>query len=95
MRRRLGTLGVAVLDTRLAGEETKSLIGSPALGSPGRWIIRQVVPQVKELAHEYARSLGDPELLRRVEKAMASESDTIQKRQASTRARRQAVGVSS
>jgi hypothetical protein len=82
VRKRLGGLGVAVLDARLDSIETQSLVGSPALGSPGKWVIKRIVQQVKQLAQEYAGSLGDPELLRRVEKAMAGESETIGRRRA-------------
>ena len=92
VQRRLGQLGVAVLDVRLAGGEVKGLVGRPDLGSPGRWGIKNAVQQVKELAREYARSIGDSELLRRIEKAMASEEEMIQRRRATTRAR-QAVGA--
>ena len=93
VRRRLGQLGVAVLDVRLAGGEVKGLVGRPDLGSPGRWGIKNAVQRIKELAREYAQSLGDSELLRRIERAMASEEETIQRRRATTRARRQAVGA--
>ena len=92
VRRRLGALGVAVLQVRLDGGETKSLVGCDALGSPGKWVVKKTVGEIKELAAEYARSLGDPDLLRRIEKAMASEEETIEKRRASLRARR-AVGA--
>jgi hypothetical protein len=80
--RRLGGLGLAVLDVRLEGGETKSLVGSPALGSPGKWVIKKVVVGIKALAREFFRD--DPELLRRVEKAMAGESETIGRRQRAT-----------
>jgi len=92
VRRRLGQLEVAVLDVRLAGGEVKGLVGRTDLGSPGRWGVKNTVQQVKELAKEYAVMVGDPELLRRIEKAMASEEETIQRRRATTRAR-QAVGA--
>ena len=62
-------------------------MGCDALGSPGKWKIKQVVGEIKELAREYARSLGDPELLRGVEKAMEAEEETIEKRRATTAAR--------
>jgi hypothetical protein len=88
----LGEIGVAVLDVRLSGGETKSLVGSPSLGSPGKWVVKRVVWSIKQLAREYAASLGDPELLRRIEKAMASEEETVAKRR-TTMAARQAVGV--
>jgi len=80
--KRLGGLGLAVLDVRLEGGETKSLVGCPSLGSPGKWTIKKVVAGIKALAREYAASLGDPDLLRGVEKAMAGESETIGKRRA-------------
>jgi len=92
VRRRLGAIGVAVLDVRLAGGETKSLVGLASLGSPGRDTIKRRVQGIKQLAREYAMSLGDSELLRRGEKAMADESGTVGKRRATT-AMRQAVGV--
>ena len=60
VRRRLGEIGVAVLNLRLAGGETKSLVGRPTLGSPGRWGIKRAVQEIKQLAREYAERLGDP-----------------------------------
>ena len=92
LRKRLGDLAVAVLDARLSGEETKSLVGNPSLGSPGKWVIKRLVCQVKALARDFATSLDDPELLRRIEKAMVGEEATVAKRQAATAAR-QAVGA--
>ncbi len=92
VRRRLGSLGLAVLDARLDREETQSLVGCASLGSPSRWVIKKVVQDVKRLAREYAASLGDPELLRRVERAMAGESETVGKRRAMAAAR-QKVGA--
>jgi hypothetical protein len=90
VRRRLGDLAVAVLDLRLEGGETKSLVGSPSLGSPGRWTVKKVVAGIKALAREFFR--GDPEMLRRIERAMTGESETIGRRLAAMAAR-QAAGV--
>ena len=90
VRRRLGDLAVAVLDLRLEGGETKSLVGCPSLGSPGKWTIKKVVAGIKALAREFFR--GDPEMLRRVERAMASEGETIGRRRAAMAAR-QRVGA--
>jgi hypothetical protein len=87
----MGLLGVAVLDVRLAGGETKSLVGSPALGSPGKWVVKRIVQQVKALAMEFSVSLGDPEFLREIERAIASEEATVAKRRTATAAR--AVGA--
>jgi hypothetical protein len=93
VKRRLGQLGVAVLDVRLAGGETKSLVGQPDLGAPGRWTIKNTVQGLKALAREYAERLGDPGFARDIEKAMAAESETIEKRRRATAAKRQRVGV--
>jgi hypothetical protein len=92
VRKRLGGLGVAVLQVRLDGGEVKSLVGCKSLGSPGKWVVKKTVQEIKQLAREYARSLGDLELLRRIERAMASEEETIEKRRASLKAR-QGVGA--
>jgi hypothetical protein len=92
VRRRLGEIGVAVLNVRLGGGETKSLVGLPALGSPGKWVIKRVVQQIKELAREYATSLDEPGFLRDIERAMASEEATVAKRRTATAGRR-AVGA--
>ena len=92
VRQRLGDLALAVLDARLAGRETKSLVGCVALGSPGKWLVKRAVSQIKELAREYGEQLGDSELLRRILRAMAAEEETVGRRQATTRAR-QAAGA--
>ena len=57
VRNRLGELGIAVLDARLAGQETKSLVGRADLGSPGRFQVKAIVQKVKALAKEYAQRL--------------------------------------
>jgi hypothetical protein len=90
VRRRLGDLALAVLDARLSGEQTKSLVGSPALGSPGKWRIKMLVQEIKRLAREFFRD--DPELLRRIERATEAEQETIGRRRAAMAAR-QGVGA--
>jgi len=87
VRSRLGELGIAIFNARLAGQETKSLVGREDLGSPGRFQVKTIVQKVKALAHEYAARLGDPGFLRDVERAFDRESATVQKRQATTAAR--------
>ena len=87
VRNRLGELGIAVLDARLAGQETKSLVGRAELGNPGRFVIKRIVGQVKDLAREYAQRRGDPAFLREIERAMEREGATIQKRLSTTAAR--------
>jgi hypothetical protein len=73
---------------RLDGGEVKSLVGCPDLGSPGKWVVKKTVQEIKELTREFFS--GDPELLRRVERAMAAEEETVEKRRASLRARQKA-----
>jgi hypothetical protein len=47
VRKRLGDIGIAVLDVRLGGGETKSLVGAASLGSPGKWVVKRVVWSIK------------------------------------------------
>jgi hypothetical protein len=75
-------LGIAVLDARLLGQETKSLVGRPDLGYPGRSVIKRAVQEIKALARQYAGSLGDPAFLRDIERAMGREEATFEKRRA-------------
>ena len=63
VRDRLGDLALAILDLRLDGGETKSLVGSPAVGSPGKSVIKRLVQEIKKLGYEYAASLGDRHIL--------------------------------
>jgi hypothetical protein len=84
---RLGKLGCAVLDARMAGDEMKSLVGRPSLGSPGRFVVKQVVQQIKELAREFAQRHGDPAFTREIDRAMEREGATVQKRLATGAAR--------
>ena len=86
VRHRLGQLGIAVLDARLAGEETKGLVGRADLGSPGRWVVKRVVGELKSLAREYAERHGDPAFLRDIQRAMEREAATVGKRFASRQA---------
>lgn len=87
VRNRLGQLAVAVLDARLADQETKSLVGRPDLGSPNLYAIKQTVQEIKTLAQQYALSLGDPAFLRSIERAMGREGATVEKRRATMAAR--------
>ena len=84
VRRQLGDLGLAVLDVRLGGGETKSLVGSPALGGPSKWSIKKTVQEIKALGRQYAASIGDYGLLRRIDQAMDAEAGTAAKRRATT-----------
>ncbi len=92
VRSRLGHLGIAVMDARLSGQETKTLIGREDLGSPGGFQIKTIVHRIKALCREYAERLGDPALLRDVLRAMAREGATVQKRLNTTAARKDQRG---
>jgi hypothetical protein len=81
---RLGEVGLAVLDARLTGQETKGLVGRPDLGSPGAYAIKRTVQSIKMLARQYAEQLGDPAFLRDIERAMGREEQMVQKRRATT-----------
>lgn len=87
VRNRLGELGIAILDARLAGEETKGLVGRADLNSPSRFVVKRIVGEIKELARDYAQQLGDPAFLREIERAMEREGATVAKRLATGAAR--------
>ena len=84
---RLSQLGIAVLDARLAGQETKSLVGREDLGLPGRLQVKAIVQKVKAPAREYAERLGNQAFLRDIERAFRREQETVQKRLATGAAR--------
>ena len=87
LKNRLGDLALAVFDLRMAGGETKSLVGSPSVGSPSQYEIKRVVGEVKVLAREFAQRRGDPALVRDVQRAMEREGATVEKRLATGAAR--------
>lgn len=87
VRSRLGELGLAILNARLQGQETKSLVGREDLGKPGRYVVKRVVQEIKALARDYAQRLGDPAFLREIERAFQREEATVQKRLATGAAR--------
>jgi hypothetical protein len=91
LQSRLGDVAVAIFDARLDGRQTKDLVGLPELGSPGRWVVKRVVQQIKTAAREYAQALGDPDFLRRVEGLLDAEAATVAQRTATTQRRRVAV----
>jgi hypothetical protein len=78
---------VAILDARLEGRQTKSIVGLPALDCPGRFVVKRAVQQIKALAREFAWSSGDPDFLRQLERLMDAESKTIARRTATTQRR--------
>jgi hypothetical protein len=83
---KLGKLAAAVLDWRLDGKQTKEMVGQAQFGSPSIFIIKRAVQEIKALAREFASESGDPDFLKRVERALSTEAATVAKRQAATRA---------
>ena len=73
---RLGRLALAMLDLRLEGGETKSLVGAEEFGRPSAYRIKQIVQAVKTLAREY----GGEDFQTMVEKAMEREAETAGRR---------------
>lgn len=88
---RLGELALAVLDARLAGQETQSLVGVEELGRPDKNRLKAAVKQIKALARSWAQSTGDQGFLRDVDRAMGREQITVDKRLLTTRQGR--VGI--
>ena len=88
LQSRLGDLAMGIFNARLEGQETKSLVGLPELGQPGRWVVKRVVQQIKALAHDYAQTLDDPDFLSQVERLMNREAATIARRIATAHRRR-------
>lgn len=89
--RQLGTLAASVLDARLDGTETKSLVGFPDLGSPSAYNIKMAVQQIKQLARQFAVQSGDSDFAAMIDTAMRRVSATVQKRRAAV-GRLQTVG---
>lgn len=87
LQAQVGDLALKVFDARLAGCQTKDLVGLPELNRPGRFIVKRAVQQVKALAREFAWSSGDPDFVRQVERLMDAEAATIARRTATTRRR--------
>jgi len=88
VRRRLGVPGLAVLDARLVGGKMQSLVVLPSLGCPSSNTVNKVVRDIKSLAKEFAISVGDSELLHKIQQAMAA---AVAKRKQTLKARQAAV----
>ena len=64
----------------MSGGETKWLVGSPSLGSPTGWSVKNLVQKIKQLGKDFAQQRGDLGFLRDIERAMDRENATVQKR---------------
>ena len=76
VRRRVGPAAVSVLDQRLSGGETKHLLGTQGVETSYR--LKQVVTELKAALRDYAKN--DPEFQAAIERAMADEQRTIDRR---------------
>ncbi|MGA2255663.1 MAG: hypothetical protein ABSG53_13540 [Thermoguttaceae bacterium] len=88
LKTRLGRLATAIFDARLAGEQTKSLVGRASLGVPSELTVKKTVQAIKDAAREFAQTLDDPAFLRQVARLMAAEAATVERRKATTRQKR-------
>jgi hypothetical protein len=86
VRRHLGAIAVRVFDARQEGTEMKTL---PGVSSN---TVKKTVQEIKSLARRYAIAVGDPNLLHRIEKLMAAEEMTVQRRKAAMQQRAVARG---
>ena len=76
LRLRYGVTAQQVFDHRLAGGDSKELIGIPGIETSYK--LKKIVQQIKEAAREYGSR--DPEFLSMVERAFAQESETMARR---------------
>lgn len=74
VRDRLGGLGAAVFDARMAGNPLKPLVGAADLGRPTAYLIKTMVRRLKRLAVEFGQAHGSPEFVNRVEAAIDKEA---------------------
>jgi hypothetical protein len=84
----LGSVAVEIFDARLEGIEMKTL---PSISS---YAVKKAVQEIKALAGKYAIAVGDPSLLHQVERLMAAEEATVQRRKAARGAMSRRVNVS-
>ncbi len=77
---RLGPLAVAVLDSRLNGDDITSLVGNKNLGSPTRHKIRTTLQAIKQASWEFAD--GDSALRSRIEELLALDRERAERMRA-------------
>ena len=76
IKKQLGDAALRVLDHRLAGGDTKELVGM--LGLETSYRTKLLVGRIKEAARRFARE--DPELASMIEQAFKEESETLSRR---------------
>ena len=87
VKEKLDSLALTILDTKLAGEDAKSLVGNASVGSPSIYNIKQSMRALKRLAQEFAVKTGNTEFINLLDRAKALEMSTVEKRKATVAAR--------
>lgn len=95
VRKRLGATTLAILDHRLQGGDLRAVVGNEDFGKPSSYRVKTIVQGIKKLAEEFAQERGDEGFLRQVQRAMAGNSEVVQRRVAGNMARRQPISVGS
>jgi hypothetical protein len=80
---RLGRVALAILDTKLAGEQVKNLVGRAEFGTPSAFSLKRETRAIKELARQFARQTGDLTFGNMVSRALEREAATAEKRRRS------------
>jgi hypothetical protein len=80
VKARLGSFALALLDARLAGQDVKSLVGSPEFKQPSAYRLKLAIQAIKKLAEEFARQRHDESFLWQVRRAMAADTEIVQRR---------------
>ena len=81
VRQTLGDVALRVLDHRLDGGDTRELRGQPGLES--HYALKEMVKRIKRAVSTFAGN--DPDLLDQIERALASEHRTLDRRFAGSR----------
>ena len=76
VEKELGRVALAVLDIRLDGGDTKSLVGNPDVASPTSYQVKRAVQDIKRMAYEF----GDEQFQAMVQRAMDAEQETLARR---------------
>ena len=84
---KLGPLAAAILDRKIAGEDSSKMVGRAEFGMASAYYIRRETSALKRLAQQFASQSGDPAFLGMVNRAFSAERQTVEKRKAAIAAR--------
>ena len=68
LRKEIGMLAVQMLDLRLDGMSLRRIARQPAFANLGDWGVRQLMSRIRSTARNFARSHGEDELVRALER---------------------------